>query len=248
VIPLKDHNPTVRTAWVTILLILVNVGVFFLVQGGGQSSEQEQLEFTYEHAAIPCEILRQRPLTLPEINRDQCPDRAPRGTPEAFPNKSIPLSILNSMFLHASLLHLGGNMLFLWIFGNNIEDKLGRIFYLLFYLGGGVAAALAQFAVDPTSTVPMLGASGAVAAVMGAYIVWFPRAPVLSFVFFFIVDVPAWLLLGFWFISQFGIPETEGIATMAHVGGFAYGALIALALRNTTWWEERRRRPYVVHY
>ena len=226
----------------TILLILVNVAVFVFAQGGGVSSDQEAIEFTYEHAAIPCEILRGRPLTVPEIEQDRCPDTPPRA-PEAFPDKNVYFSLIESMFMHASLLHIGGNMLFLWIFGNNIEDKLGPLLYLLFYLAGGVVAALAQMALDPTSTVPLLGASGAVAAVMGAYLVWFPRAPILALLFVFPIDVPAWLLLGFWFISQFGISENSGIAWMAHVGGFVFGVIVAFAVRNTPWWRDRNRQP-----
>ena len=238
VLPLKDRNPTSHTPWLTILLILANVAVFVLAQGGGLQSDQDAIEFTYEHAAIPCEILRGRPLTVPEIESDRCPDTPPRA-PEAFPDKNVVFSIIESMFMHASLLHIGGNMLFLWFFGNNIEVKLGPLLFLAFYLAGGVVAALAQMALDPTSTVPLLGASGAVAAVMGAYLFWFPRAPVLALIFVFPVTVPAWLLLGFWFISQFGIPENSGIAWMAHVGGFVFGALIALAVRNTDWWQDR---------
>jgi membrane associated rhomboid family serine protease len=225
----------------TILLILVNVGVFVFAQGGGLSEDNRSIEFTYEHAAIPCEILRGRPLTVPEIESNRCPDTPPPA-PEAFPDKNVYLSIIESMFMHASLLHIGGNMLFLWIFGNNIEDKLRPLLYLVFYLLGGVVAALAQMALDPTSTVPLVGASGAVAAVMGAYLIWFPRAPVLALIFVFPLDVPAWLLLSFWFISQFGIPENSGVAWMAHVGGFVFGALVAFALRNTDWWRDRNRQ------
>ena len=232
-IPLHDRNPTGRTPWITIALILVNIGVFVLLQGGGTASDQEQLQFTYEHAAIPCEIVRQRPLTIREINADACPDVAPRGR-VAFPDKHIDLAIFVSMFLHASWIHLLGNMLFLWIFGNNVEDRLGPVWYLGFYLLGGVVATAAQLSTDPTSTAPLLGASGAIAAVMGAYLLWFPRARILTwlaFLLIIVVEVPAWIVLGFWFVSQFFTQANSGVAWMAHVGGFVYGIAIAALLR-----------------
>lgn len=241
-VPLIDRNPTRRTAWVTVLLIAANVGVFVLLQGGGADDVRTTVEFTYEHAAIPCEIVRQRPLTVTEINTDSCPDSVPARARVAFPDKNVGWSIIVSMFLHASWLHLGGNMLFLWIFGNNVEDKLGPIAYLAAYLIGGVAATAAQMAVDPTSTVPLLGASGAIAAVMGAYLVWWPRARILTWVpllLILVVELPAWLVLGFWFASQFFTQDSGGVAWMAHVGGFAFGVTLALVVRNTAWWQQR---------
>ena len=141
--------------------------------------------------------------------------------------------------MHASLLHIGGNMLFLWIFGNNIEDKLGPFVYIGFYLAGGIAATFAQVLTDTESVVPMVGASGAIAAVMGAYLIWFPRAPIFSLIFFFIVPVPAGIWLGIWFVMQFFTGPDSGVAYMAHIGGFVYGAAIALALRNTQWCMEQ---------
>jgi membrane associated rhomboid family serine protease len=242
VIPLRDRNPTSRVPFITVLLIVVNVGVFILLQGGGIAPDEQQIEFTYEHAAIPCEIVRQRPLTVEEINRDRCPDVAPARSHIAFPDKHIDLAIVVSMFLHASWVHLLGNMLFLWIFGNNIEDKLGPVLYVGFYLLGGVAATATQMATDLTSTVPLIGASGAIAAVMGAYIVWFPRARILTwiaFLVFLVIEVPAWVLLGFWFWSQFFTQEGSGVAWMAHVGGFVFGVVVALLVRNTRWWMRR---------
>ena len=234
-IPLHDRNPTRRTPWITIALVVVNIGVFVLLQGGGTASDQDQASFTYEHAAIPCEIVRQRPLTFREIDGDTCPDAAPRGR-VAFPDKHIDLAIVVSMFLHASWVHLLGNMLFLWIFGNNVEDRLGPALYLGFYLVGGVVATAAQLAIDPTSTAPLLGASGAIAAVMGAYLVWFPRARILTWIavlLILVIEVPAWIVLGFWFVSQFFTQANSGVAWMAHVGGFAYGIAIAAMLRRS---------------
>jgi membrane associated rhomboid family serine protease len=147
------------------------------------------------------------------------------------------LAILISMFLHGSLLHLGGNMLFLWIFGNNIEDTLGRAKYLAFYLVGGFVATMAHILVQPQSTIPTIGASGAIAAVMGAYLAWFPNVRIRTlFIFFFVLfrDISAkWLLL-FWFFSQFleGVNPNSGVAWMAHVGGFAFGLLFGFVFRT----------------
>jgi len=143
--------------------------------------------------------------------------------------------VLYSMFLHGGLLHLGGNMLFLWVFGNNIEDRMGKVPYLLFYLVSGLAATAAHIGVDPTSSVPVVGASGAVAGVMGAYLVLYPRVRIhtlLTLGFFVLFrEIQAWVLLGFWLVSQFFIAPGSGVAWVAHVGGFVFGALIGLVLK-----------------
>jgi membrane associated rhomboid family serine protease len=136
------------------------------------------------------------------------------------------------MFLHAGLLHLGGNMLFLWIFGNNVEDRIGPLLMVVFYGAGGIVAALGHFLSDPTSITPVIGASGAVAAVMGAYFVWWPRALVTTLVFFFPVRIPAFVFLGIWFVLQFVSNPDSGVATIAHIAGFAFGALVALVFRG----------------
>ena len=160
----------------------------------------------------------------------------PVAEQEVFPGKNVWLAPLYSMFLHGSLLHLLGNMLFLWIFGNNVEDRFGPIRFLVFYLVTGLVATAAHVAFNTGSTVPMIGASGAIAGVMGAYIVWWPRARVLSLIpvlfFFGFVELPAAVVLGIWFGMQFLTNPNEGIAWLAHVGGFAAGAAIAYALRN----------------
>jgi membrane associated rhomboid family serine protease len=143
-------------------------------------------------------------------------------------------SVLVSMFLHGSLLHLGGNLLFLWIFGNNIEDHLGPIRYALFYVLGGIVATLTHVVLNLDSTIPMIGASGAIAAVMGAYLVWFPDAPVrtlLTFFFILVVRIRAKWLLGFWFALQFLTSPNSGVAWAAHVGGFVAGVLVGLGVR-----------------
>ena len=153
------------------------------------------------------------------------------------------LTLITSQFLHGGWLHLLSNMLYLWIFGNNIEDRLGRIGFLLFYLAGGVVAGLAQVAVAPDSTIPTIGASGAIAATLGAYLVLFPRARITSLVFlgFFyqLIDVPAVVVLAFWFILQLidglaSIGMTDvggGVAFFAHIGGFVFGAVVGLIIR-----------------
>ena len=142
--------------------------------------------------------------------------------------------MLVSMFLHADLLHIGSNMLFLWVFGNNIEDRLGALRYLAFYAAGGVFATLGHVLVQPASTVPVIGASGAVAAVMGAYLVWFPDAPVRTLIIFYLVlfrDIRArWLLIA-WFVLQFFTGADSGVAWVAHVAGFVFGAAVAMLVR-----------------
>jgi membrane associated rhomboid family serine protease len=244
VIPIKDYNPTSRFALVTFLLIAINVVVYFGVQRQEASSDV----FTFERAAIPCELKEQRPLTVAEvqltrqgISDDSCGFDAsvPVGNQEAFPDKQVDLAVLYSMFLHGGLLHIAGNMLFLWVFGNNIEDKMGTIPYAVFYVLSGVVATAAHVAVQPNSTVPLIGASGAVAGVMGAYLVLFPRVRIRTvFIVFLILirDIPAvWLLLA-WFALQFFTGNDSGVAWVAHVGGFAFGAAVALLFR-------RRLRP-----
>ena len=168
-------------------------------------------------------------------------ERNPEGIPPPEPLNEAPwwLTILTSMFMHGGLLHIAFNMLFLWIFGNNVEDSMGRLRFLLFYLLAGVAAVYAQAAVDPGSTVPTIGASGAVAGVLGAYLLLLPRARVLTLIFivFFVtfIEIPAWVMLGIWFVLQFlpavgqvATPEVAGggVAYLAHVGGFVFGLLL----------------------
>ena len=240
-IPLKDYNPTSRLPIVTLLLIAVNVGIYVFVQPHYRPGDEAK--FTFEHAAVPCEVVNGRPLSDDEISRtlnprgndpNACEGRSPSSPPD-FPNKSIYLAILYSMFLHGSLLHIGGNMLFLWIFGNNIEDVMGSVSYLGFYLLSGLIAAAAHIAVQPSSTVPVVGASGAIAGVMGAYMVLFPDVrirTVLIFFFLFIRDIRAKYLLGFWFVLQFFTNPAEGVAWVAHVGGFIFGVIVGFFLRE----------------
>jgi membrane associated rhomboid family serine protease len=231
-LPLRDENPTRRVPVVTVLLILANVAVYFLVQPDTTDAAGSAV-FNLERAAIPCEVVENRPLSIGEL-RDTlqlgdgtaCQGDDPVGPP-GFAGKQVLLAVLTSMFLHGSLLHLGGNMLFLWIFGNNVEDRLGPVPYLLFYVAAGVVATVAHIAVQPDSTVPVVGASGAIAGVMGAYLVWYPNAPILALIFILFREVRAkWLLL-FWVALQFLEPfnPNSGVAWVAHVGGFVFGVV-----------------------
>ena len=233
-IPLKDLNPTRRPAYLTMILIAINVGVFLFIQRP-TSPAVEQQEFVYEYAAIPCEITTGEPITVDEIVNDTCVDNNGSNTNrEPFPDKRVFLAVVLSMFLHGGWLHLAGNMLFLWIFGNNIEDRLGAAKYLAFYILGGLVAAVAHVMVDTSSVIPVVGASGAIAAVMGAYLIWYPNAPIKTiFIVFFIFyfEVRAKWLLTIWFVTQFFTAEGSGVAWVAHVGGFVFGVVAASADR-----------------
>jgi membrane associated rhomboid family serine protease len=215
-IPLYDDNPTVRDPVVTYSLIGLCVGAFLWQLG------QNERAVLYSYGMIPAELFGRA--------------RLPRGY-EVVPPWA---KLLTSMFLHGGWFHLIGNMLFLWIFGNNIEDVLGRGRYLFFYLCCGVVAALTQALSNSSSPVPMVGASGAIAGVLGAYLLLYPHANVNVFVwiviFFRIVRVPAWILLGLWFAMQLvsGLaqaPGTPGVAFWAHVGGFVSGVILITLLR-----------------
>jgi membrane associated rhomboid family serine protease len=227
VFPIRDLNPSRAVPVLTVLLVVANAVVFFAWEPLANAGEQAT--FLYRHALIACEITTGHPLTLGELQSATC---LKDGLgPEIFPGKGLALSILVSLFLHASVLHLAGNMWFLWIFGNNVEEAFGRTGYLLVYLGAGVVATLGFVFADPGSTQPLIGASGAIAGVLGAYLVLFPRRLVISLIGFFVVPVPAVLFLGLWFVAQFAIDQV-GVAWQAHVAGFAFGALVALAFRD----------------
>ena len=221
-IPLRDANPTRRTPVVTLGLILACFVVFAWELGLQATSEASLNAFVTEWGVVPAELLEAW------------------GAGQIVSQETA--TLVTSQFLHGGWLHLIGNMLYLWIFGNNIEDRLGRIVFLLFYLAGGVIAALAQVAVDPDSTVPLIGASGAIAATLGAYLVLFPGARITTLVFlgFFyqLINVPAVVVLGFWFflqlldgIGSLGMETGAGIAFFAHIGGFVAGAAVGWLLR-----------------
>ena len=237
-IPLKDDIPTRRFPVVTVVLIAINVIVYFAFEQGLWGLGNLGNERVVEYGAIPYEITNGQDVPGPA-------DQAPFW-----------LTILTSMFLHGSLLHLGGNMLFLWIFGNNIEDSMNRLIFVVFYLLGGLAALGLQVAMDPNSMVPTVGASGAIAAVLGAYARLYPRARVVTLVFiiifFTIVTLPALLVLGLWFLLQllpaFSEPAGNaggGVAYFAHIGGFLFGVLaIKLFANNVNEdYEQPRRIP-----
>lgn len=212
-LPLRDDNPSSRFPLVTILLIATNVVVFIYQITLGQAEQA----FIWKFAVVPKSIM-----TLQPVNQ----------LSTSFP----PLTLITSQFLHGGFLHLAGNMLFLWIFGDNVEAKLGYIRYIFFYLSCGVISALAQVLTAPDTVIPLLGASGAIAGVMGAYFVRFPRARIqtlLFFVFIFrIVYLPAIVFLGIWLIFQIvaGTPAygsaESGVAYFAHIGGFFAGMLL----------------------
>jgi membrane associated rhomboid family serine protease len=265
VIPLKDYNPTRRSPIVTLVIIAACVVIYFFVQPRQSTLEsdpaqeataaQEEVEWTVYNAAIPCELVKGRPLSQEEFNRtfeSSTPDdtacESDPNTPAEFPGKNVYLSVLYSMFLHGSILHLLGNMLFLWIFGNNIEDKRGHVQYAIFYLISGVVATAAHVAIDPSSTVPMVGASGAIAGVMGAYLVMFPNARIRSLIIlgFFVLfrDIRAKWLLGIWFVMQFFTAPNSGVAWMAHVGGFVVGLVAGLMWRVSRPTERVQSRSF----
>ena len=222
--PLRDVNPTRITPVITVALILGSLYVFFFVQ---QSSSDPQ-GFLYERAAISCEITTGNPLSVEEISGGQCDE----GGAPFFPEKSPLLAILTSMFLHGSVGHVLSNMWFLWIFGNNVEEAFGFVRYLAMYVLAGIAATLTFVVMNPDSTVPLVGASGAIAGVLGAYAVLFPTHRVESLVGFWIVPVPAAIFLGIWFFLQFNV-GVSNVAWEAHVGGFVFGFLVALVLRRS---------------
>ncbi len=227
-IPLRDANPTRRTPVVTIGLVVACLVAFawelgLQVRGGDEALDA----FITTWGLVPADLTA------------------------AWTSVGVlsveTLTLITSQFLHGGWLHLAGNLLFLWIFANNIEDNLGRLAFATFYLGGGAVAGLTQVAIDPASTVPMIGASGAIAAVLGGYLVMYPRARITSLVFlgFFyqLIDVPAIVVLGFWFLLQLidglaslGFAGADGgVAFFAHIGGFVAGVVAArllLALRR----------------
>ena len=234
-LPLKDDNPTRTKSLVTWAIIAVCVYVFAFVQPRGNSAEET--EFIVEHAAIPCEVVNGQPISNSLSTRCDRKLIAPElpAQQEFFPDKNIWLSIFYSMFLHGSWPHLLGNMLFLWIFGNNVEDRFRKVPYTAFYLVCGIAAAVAHIATQPSSTTPVVGASGAIAGVMGAYLVLFPRARILTMVIiiFFIqfIYLPAFVVLLGWFVMQFFTNPNTGVAVAAHIGGFVVGAGLTLLAR-----------------
>ncbi|HEX5493721.1 MAG TPA: rhomboid family intramembrane serine protease [Mycobacteriales bacterium] len=261
VIPVYDVNPVRRTPWMNYALIAANIIVFlltptsrtFVVRGDTLAQTCQQEAFYHQYGAIPREMLRNRQLAVVpngQVGRGPNGPGCVVGRPTY--HKDPILSVLFAMFLHGGWLHLLGNMLFLWVFGNNIEDRLGRIRYLVFYLFCGYLAAYGFALASADSSQALIGASGAIAGVLGAYIVLYPRAKVWSlvpFLFFIPLRLSAWIVLGLWFVLQglyssgYAVSGGGAVAYLAHVVGFTVGVLIGLVLRETGPQPPRQRRP-----
>ena len=242
--PYRDENETIRTSYATYALIALNVGTWLVVQGAG--SETPLARSVCELGLIPGELT----------------ERLAPGTRFPMGGGLVCLTdpgrqashVLTSMFLHGSWMHLLGNMWFLWIFGNNVEDAMGRLRFLVFYLGTGAAAALAQVALTPSSPIPMVGASGAISGVMGAYIVLYPHVRVFVMVplGFILTSVawPAWMMLGYWLLLQFvsGLTvlgrETGGVAFWAHLGGFVAGVVLVKLFARSDYIAQHQARHW----
>jgi membrane associated rhomboid family serine protease len=246
VIPLKDNIPTDRFPFITVALIVTNVIVYLLaIRHGGSFFSGPDAHEVLKYGAIPRALTHSgvhcaqvAPVNDPQAAEVLCNSRelAANGIP---PENTLPpwQTVFSAMFMHGSFLHIAGNMLFLWIFGNNAEDSMGPVKFILFYLLGGIAALALQVAVAPNSVAPTIGASGAIAAVLGGYIRLYPHARVLTFVFiiffFTVIELPALVMLGIWFIEQavFGAVGLThptggtggGVAYFAHIGGFIFG-------------------------
>jgi membrane associated rhomboid family serine protease len=217
VVPLNDENPVRITPYVTYGLIALNILVFLFELS---LSPQGLDALFYTAAVVPVELTQ---------------SLGGQVVPGGFPEWT---TLITSQFLHGGWLHLGGNMLYLWVFGNNLEEQMGRLRYLVFYLLCGVLAGLTQWFFAQNSSIPSLGASGAIAGVLGAYVIRFPKARILTLISFFAFRVPAYLFLGFWFIQQafysvasLNVPtnigmENGGVAYWAHAGGFVFGAIL----------------------
>ena len=225
--PIRDHNPSGRVPYVTYALMIANIAIF-LSYFMLLNDPRTEYEFYDTWALVPVRLTNGTELS----------------------------ALVTSMFLHGGWMHLAGNMLFLWIFGDNIEDELGHVTFAMFYLACGVAAGLAQVISAPYSNVPMVGASGAIAGVMGAYLLMYPKAKVDIFLFFIvffrIFPIPAWIMLMIWFAMQFlgGLgtdPDAGGVAYWAHAGGFVAGLILIVPLwlrRGATgFWDRTEGHP-----
>ncbi|HET9604926.1 MAG TPA: rhomboid family intramembrane serine protease [Gemmatimonadales bacterium] len=230
--PYRDDNPTLATPVATMAIIALNVGVWVLVQGMG--SEPALARSVCELGLIPGDFLGRLP--------DGYAVPMGRGVACIISGEPAWYTPLTSMFLHGGWLHLIGNMWFLWLFGNNVEDSMGRVRYVLFYLLCGLAAASTQTFLNPSSGVPMVGASGAISGVMGAYVLLYPRVRVhillVLIIFITRIQLPAWVMLGYWFLLQLAGGASSlgsqegGVAFWAHVGGFAAGAILISVFKD----------------
>jgi rhomboid family protein len=276
-IPLKDNLPTDHFPLVTAIIIAINVAVFLFFQGPSLSGDQVDTKTVVEYGAIPYRVTHPGDDCALEVKLDQTTgnlvanDVVCEGTTAYTEAKAAGallntdeapafLTLLTSMFMHGGWLHIIFNMLFLWIFGNNIEDSMGRFRYVAFYILGGLAAVLAQILVSPDSMVPTVGASGAIAAVLGGYMLLYPRAKVLTaifiIIFFTFVEIPAFVMLGVWVLLQFlpavgqlAQPDAAGgggVAYFAHIGGFIFGlaAIHLFAKRRSAHYDQPRLPVY----
>jgi membrane associated rhomboid family serine protease len=256
VFPIRDDIPTERFPILTVLIIIACTVVYFGFERGGLGLGDTGNERVIEYGAIPYEVTHPgKECGLTPAQTVACEGQ--EGVSGTAPDQALwYLTLFTSMFMHGGLLHLAGNMLFLWVFGNNIEDSMGRPRFVAFYLLGGLAALGAQILIDPNAAVPTVGASGAIAAVLGGYAILYPRARVLTVVFiiifFTVVQLPALMVLGLWFLIQVAYGASDlaqplageggGVAYFAHIGGFVFGlALIRL-------FADRARDDYDAHH
>ncbi|MGE0608367.1 MAG: rhomboid family intramembrane serine protease [Pirellulales bacterium] len=253
--PFHDHNPTQRLPIVTVGLIAVNVVVFLATW---RLTPDEQMDLALEHGFIPARVeqwANGEPLeiSVPADPGDQ--ELIARDRIVLLPAErgQIASTVFSCMFMHGGWMHLLGNMWFLWLFGNNVEDRLGHLLYLLFYVAGGLFATFCHWLPDPHSGVPVIGASGAVSAILGAYAITWPHARIKTFVMLFVfitvIDLPALLVLGIWFATQIieaigamQFPMGGGVAWWAHIGGFAAGVAAMLPL-NKMFFSPTERQP-----
>jgi membrane associated rhomboid family serine protease len=234
--PISDENERGHgPAYVTLALIAINVIVFVILQGAGATAGGE--EFTYGWSAVPVEITTGTDLVEPETITVQGETLVVPQEPGPSP---IWLTLLSSMFMHGGWLHLAGNMLFLWIFGDNVEHRVGHAMFLAFYLVAGLIATFSQILINPDSVIPTLGASGAISGVLGAYLVLFPGNRVMVFLFRVLVPVPAIVAIGMWAVFQvatgigtiaIGEETGGGVAYLAHIGGFVSGLVAGVVFR-----------------
>lgn len=235
--PYRDDNPAILTPFVTVGLIAANIAAWVVLQGMG--SDVALATSVCELGLVPGDLLGRIPVgaAIPIGPGMSCVIEP--GTPWR--------TVISSMFMHGGWMHLIGNCWFLWVFGNNVEDAMGHLRFLGFYLLCGVGAAAAQVLADPASSVPMVGASGAISGVMGAYAILYPKVKihmlVVLVIIFFRVTVPAWLMLGYWFVLQtlgLRVDSVGGVAFWAHVGGFIAGAVLIKIFRDPVLWQRRR--------
>ncbi|HEY4099650.1 MAG TPA: rhomboid family intramembrane serine protease [Gemmatimonadales bacterium] len=226
--PYRDDNPTILTPYLTVALIAANLAIWIVFQGMG--NEQRLAQTVCELGLIPGDITHHLPIGYSFDVGGGATCRVMGGTSW--------YTIFTSMFLHGGWFHVLGNMWFLWLFGNNIEDIMGHTRFLIFYLVCGVAAAAAQIFADPSSAAPMVGASGAISGVMGAYVVLYPRVRVHTIVWFVLIfqwTFPAWVMLGYWLLLQIAsaaVDPVGGVAVWAHIGGFIAGAALIGIFRS----------------